>query len=257
MSNTNEQAAAAADKKKKRKQNPLVNILFNIVVPVVILSKFSNDNYLGPKLGLVVALAFPLAYFIWDWRKEHKANFISILGFVSVLLTGIIGVFEFPSELIAYKEASVPLIICLAVLISMKTPYPLVKKLLYNEDFMNMELINSRLSEKDNTKEVDRMLVRASYMVAASFLVSTALNFGLAKYLIHSPSGTPEFAEEMARMTALSYPVIALPSTIVLVFALFYVYNRLSKLTGLEFEQLFNIDLDSKEKAGEKDCKSE
>lgn len=248
MSNNNEQAAAAADKKKKKKQNPLVNILFNIVVPVVILSKFSNDNYLGPKLGLVVALAFPLAYFIWDWRKEYKANFISILGFVSVLLTGIIGVFEFPSELIAYKEASVPLIICLAVLISMKTPYPLVKKLLYNEDLMNMELINSRLSEKDNTKEVDRMLVRASYMVAASFLVSTVLNFGLAKYLIHSPSGTPEFAEEMARMTALSYPVIALPSTIVLVFALFYVYNRLSKLTGLEFEQLFNIDLDSKEK---------
>ena len=257
MSNNNEQAAAAADRKKKKKQNPLVNILFNIVVPVVILSKFSNDNYLGPKLGLVVALAFPLAYFIWDWRKEHKANFISILGFVSVLLTGIIGVFEFPSELIAYKEASVPLIICLAVLISMKTPYPLVKKLLYNEDLMNMELINSRLSEKDNTKEVDRMLVRASYMVAASFLVSTVLNFSLAKYLIHSPSGTPEFAEEMARMTALSYPVIALPSTIVLVFALFYVYNRLSKLTGLEFEQLFNIDLDSKEKAGEKDCKSE
>ena len=257
MSNNNEQAAAAADKKKKRKQNPLVNILFNIVVPVVILSKFSNDNYLGPKLGLVVALAFPLAYFIWDWRKEHKANFISILGFVSVLLTGIIGVFEFPSELIAYKEASVPLIICLAVLISMKTPYPLVKKLLYNEDLMNMELINSRLSEKNNTKEVDRMLVRASYMVAASFLLSTVLNFGLAKYLIHSPSGTPEFAEEMARMTALSYLVIALPSTIVLVFALFYVYNRLSKLTGLEFEQLFNIDLDSKEKAGEKDCKSE
>lgn len=257
MSNNNEQAAAAADKKKKKKQNPLVNILFNIVVPVVILSKFSKDNYLGPKLGLVVALAFPLAYFIWDWCKEHKANFISILGFVSVLLTGIIGVFEFPSELIAYKEASVPLIICLAVLISMKTPYPLVKKLLYNEDLMNMELINSRLSEKDNTKEVDRMLVRASYMVAASFLVSTVLNFGLAKYLIHSPSGTPEFAEEMARMTALSYPVIALPSTIVLVFALFYVYNRLSKLTGLEFEQLFNIDFDSKEKAGEKDCKSE
>lgn len=256
MSNNNEQAAAAADKKKKKKQNPLVNVLFNIVVPVVILSKFSNDNYLGPKLGLVVALAFPLAYFIWDWRKEHKANFISILGFVSVLLTGIIGVFEFPSELIAYKEASVPLIICLAVLISMKTPYPLVKKLLYNEDLMNMELINSRLSEKDNTKEVDRMLVRASYMVAASFLVSTVLNFGLAKYLIHSPSGTPEFAEEMARMTALSYPVIALPSTIVLVFALFYVYNRLSKLTGLEFEQLFNIDFDTKDKTDENDCKS-
>ena len=205
MSNNNEQAVAATERKKK-KQNPLINILFNIIVPVVILSKFSNDNYLGPKLGLVVALAFPLGYFLWEWRREHKANFISILGFVSVLLTGIIGVFEFPSELIAYKEASVPFIIGLAVLISMKTPYPLVKKLLYNEDLMNMELINSRLEENDNSKAVERMLVNASYMVAASFLVSTILNFSLAKYLIHSPSGTPEFAEEMARMTALSYP---------------------------------------------------
>ncbi|MBP5136536.1 MAG: hypothetical protein J6W49_07540 [Paludibacteraceae bacterium] len=252
MSNNNEQAAAATERKKK-KQNPLINILFNIVVPVVILSKFSNDNYLGPKLGLVVALAFPLGYFLWEWRREHKANFISILGFVSVLLTGIIGVFEFPSELIAYKEASVPFIIGLAVLISMKTPYPLVKKLLYNEDLMNMELINSRLEENDNSKAVERMLVNASYMVAASFLVSTILNFSLAKYLIHSPSGTPEFAEEMARMTALSYPVIALPSTLVLVFALFYVYNRLSKLTGLEFEQLFNIDVEGGRKKAEEE----
>lgn len=257
MSNNNEQAAAATERKKK-KQNPLINILFNIVVPVVILSKFSNANYLGPKLGLVVALAFPLGYFLWEWRREHKANFISILGFVSVLLTGIIGVFEFPSELIAYKEASVPFIIGLAVLISMKTPYPLVKKLLYNEDLMNMELINSRLEENDNSKAVERMLVNASYMVAASFLVSTILNFSLAKYLIHSPSGTPEFAEEMARMTALSYPVIALPSTLVLVFALFYVYNRLSKLTGLEFEQLFNIDVEgSRKKAEEEKDKQE
>ncbi|MBO7337219.1 MAG: hypothetical protein J6U33_01070 [Paludibacteraceae bacterium] len=252
MSNNNEQAAAATERKKK-KQNPLINILFNIIVPVVILSKFSNDNYLGPKLGLVVALAFPLGYFLWEWRREHKANFISILGFVSVLLTGIIGVFEFPSELIAYKEASVPFIIGLAVLISMKTPYPLVKKLLYNEDLMNMELINSRLEENDNSKAVERMLVNASYMVAASFLVSTILNFSLAKYLIHSPSGTPEFAEEMARMTALSYPVIALPSTLVLVFALFYVYNRLSKLTGLEFEQLFNIDVEGGRKKAEEE----
>lgn len=252
MSNNNEQAAAATERKKK-KQNPLINILFNIVVPVVILSKFSNDNYLGPKLGLVVALAFPLGYFLWEWRREHKANFISILGFVSVLLTGIIGVFEFPSELIAYKEASVPFIIGLAVLISMKTPYPLVKKLLYNEDLMNMELINNRLEENDNSKAVERMLVNASYMVAASFLVSTILNFSLAKYLIHSPSGTPEFAEEMARMTALSYPVIALPSTLVLVFALFYVYNRLSKLTGLEFEQLFNIDVEGGRKKAEEE----
>ncbi len=228
---------------KKKRENPLLSLLINIVIPVIILSKFSSAAYLGPKLGLVVALAFPLVYGAWSWRKEGKANFISIIGLVSVLLTGVIGVLELPSEWIAYKEASVPLLIGLAVLISMKTRFPLVQKIVYNEELMDMDTINARLNERDAQPQVQRMLRIASYWVAASFLVSSILNFTLAKLLIHSPSGTEAFSEEIARMTALSYPVIALPSTLVLLIALIYVYRSLTRLTGLPFEKLFRADL--------------
>ena len=230
-----------AENKKKKKENPLVSILMNIVVPVVILTKFAKEGYLGPKLGLVVALLFPLVYGVFSWKREGKANFISIVGFVGVLLTGFIGIFEFPSEWIAYKEASVPLLIGLAVLFSMKTRFPLVRKILYNEDLLDMEKIQRRLVEHDAGPQLEKVLQKASYMVAASFLLSTVLNFTLAKILIKSPSGTAAFAEEMGRMTALSYPVIALPSTLVLLVAMWWTYKKMGQLTGLKFEELFDL----------------
>ncbi len=230
-----------------KRESPLLSLLINIVIPVFVLSKFSTEQYLGPKIGLAVALSFPLLYGIWSFLKEKKANFISVVGFVSILLTGIIGIFEFPSEWIAYKEASIPFFIGLAVLISMRTKFPLVQKIVYNEQLMNMETINNRLNSPDAPSgaqsQVQRMLKIASYLVAASFGLSSILNFILAKLIIHSPSGTEAFAQEMGRMTALSYPVIALPSTIVLIIALIYVYKTLTRLTGLPFEKLFRQDL--------------
>ena len=41
-----------------RKENPLVSIAVNILIPAFILFYLSNDEYLGSKLGFVVALAF-------------------------------------------------------------------------------------------------------------------------------------------------------------------------------------------------------
>jgi hypothetical protein len=118
-------------KTTQKKENPITSIVFNIVIPVVILSKFTTEDKLGPIWGLVLALMFPIGYFLFDYFSRKKTNFISIVGFVSILLTGVIGIFEFPSEWLAYKEASVPLLIGIAILISLKTPFPLVKKLLY------------------------------------------------------------------------------------------------------------------------------
>jgi hypothetical protein len=74
------------------------------------------------------------------------------------------------------------------------------------------------------------------------------LNFTLAKILIKSPSGTEAFTQELARMTALSYPVIALPSTIVMGFALWYLFHSIKKLTGLKMDDLFAEKLREKVK---------
>ncbi|MBP5421346.1 MAG: hypothetical protein J6Y78_02775 [Paludibacteraceae bacterium] len=246
----------------EKKENPFVSIIFNIVIPVLILSKFAKitakffpDQTISPVCGLLIALAFPTLYFLYDYFTRHKTNFISIIGFVSILLTGIIGVFEFPSEWIAYKEASVPFIIGLAILISLKTPYPLVRKLLYNKELIDVEKVDGILEEKNATEKFDKILVNSTYMLALSFLVSTILNFTLAKILIHSPSGTEEFNQELARMTGLSYPVIALPSTLVMMLALWYLIHNVKKITGLTMEEMLAPQL--RNKMSEMDKKEE
>lgn len=234
-----------AEKASPQKENPFISLIFNIVLPVIILSKFSKfaekyfpDVELSPAVGLIIALAFPVCYFIYEYVKTRKTSFIAILGFVSIFLTGIIGVFEFPSEWIAYKEASVPFIIGIAILISLKTPYPLVKKLLYNEEFIDVEKVEKILEEKNAKEQFEKVLTNSTYLLACSFLVSTILNFALAKYLIHSPSGTEAFNQELSKMTSLSYFVIALPSTIVMMGALYYLIRSVKKITGLQFEEM-------------------
>ena len=231
---------------KKKKENPLISLIFSIIIPAIILSKFSSPDRLGILPGFLIALAFPISFAIYNFIVTKKAGFIAILGFVSIFLTGIIGVFKFPSEWIAIKEASVPLLIGLAIVISLKTPFSLVKKFLYNDELLDIENIEHLLAENNNKEKLEKSLVKATFMLAGSFLISAILNFTLAKVLIQSPSGTAQFNEELGKMTALSYPVIALPCTIIMFFAFWYIFSSLKKLTGLKMEDLLSETLRNK-----------
>ena len=102
---------SAQDATSPRRENPLLSILLNIVVPVIILTRFSSDEWLGPMYGLVVALAFPLAYGIFDYSRRRTLNFIPIVGVVGILLTGGIGLLKLDPMWIAVKEGAVPLVI--------------------------------------------------------------------------------------------------------------------------------------------------
>jgi hypothetical protein len=233
---------------EKKKESPLVSLLVSIVIPAIILSKFSTEGYLGVLPGFLVALALPIGYAIYNLVVRKETGFIAILGFVSIFLTGIIGVFEFPTEWLAIKEAAVPLLIGIAVIVSLKTPYPLVKKLIFNEELLDLKLIDEKLKENNNVFEIERILVKSTFMVAASFLLSATLNFFLTKYIVVSPAGTAAFNEELGTLTALSYPAIALPSTAVMFVAIYYVFKKITKLTGLKFEEILSEKLKEKAK---------
>ncbi len=233
---------------EKKKESPLVSLLVSIVIPAIILSKFSTEEYLGILPGFLVALSLPVGYAIYNLFVRKETGFIAIIGFVSIFLTGIIGVFEFPTEWLAVKEAAVPLLIGIAVIVSLKTPYPIVKKLLFNEELLDLKLIDKKLEENSNAAEMDKALFKATFMVASSFLLSAFLNFFLTKYIVVSPAGTAAFNEELGTLTALSYPAIALPSTAVMFVALYYIFKQITKLTGLSFEEMMSEKLKEKSK---------
>jgi intracellular septation protein A len=221
---------------KQKKSGFFSNLMFNIVIPAVILSKFSGETQLGPVWGVVVALAFPLLFGLWELVKLGKVNFYSILGIISVMLTGGISLLQLDPSYIAIKEAMIPAIIGIVVLVSQYTPFPLVKKLLINPDLLDTDKLYQALAAAANRELFEQRVARAGYIVAAAFFVSAVLNYVLAKAIVVSQPGTTAYAEELGRMTWLSYPVIMVPVMVMLMGAITYMFMQIGKLTKQPLE---------------------
>ncbi|OBT13888.1 MFS transporter [Vibrio sp. UCD-FRSSP16_10] len=222
-----------------KKSNPLFEILFNVFIPSFILMKFSGEEYLGSVFSLVVALAFPVVYGGLELIRNKKFNFIAALGFVSVLLTGGIGLLELDTRWLALKEALIPGLIGVAVLGSTFTRHPLMQKLVFNKSILNLPLIEARLKEGGNERAFDRCLMNSNYFFASTFAFSSVMNYVLATYIVTSPAGTPAFNEELGKLTLYSYPVIAIPSMLMMFGIFYYIWRQVRNMTDLKTEQIF------------------
>ncbi|NMT62759.1 VC0807 family protein [Marinobacter orientalis] len=220
------------------KPRPWVDLLVSIIIPSVILMKLSGDEYLGSVLALVIGLAFPLGWGLFELIRYRKYNFIAVLGVISVGLTGGIGLLELDAGWLAIKEAAVPAVIGIAVLVSTRTRYPLVKTLLYNPTVLDVEKIQAVLKERGSEAEFEERLLKASYFFSLTFLFSSVMNFVLARWIVTSASGSQAFNEELGRMTLVSYPVIAIPSMIMMIAIFFYLWRSIRRLTGYTLEEV-------------------
>ena len=221
-------------------ENPWLSLGINIAIPALILIKLSGEDYLGPVYALVIALCFPLAYGIHDLVRQRRFNFISALGVVSILLTGGIGLLQLDPKWIAVKEASVPGVIGLAVVLSMKTRFPIVRSLLYTDKIIDVPAVEAALDKYRSREAFERALAVSSWLLAGSFFLSAVLNFVLARIIVKSDAGTVAFNEELGRMTALSYPVIVIPSMAVMMIALWYLFRSIKRLTHMDLEDIFH-----------------
>lgn len=220
------------------KPRPMVDLLLSIILPSVVLMKLSGEDDLGATGGLIVALAFPLGWGLFELIKYRKFNFIALLGLVSVLLTGGIGLFELDTKWLAIKEAAIPAVIGIAVLVSTFTPYPLIKTLLFNPAIMDVDNIKQKLEEHNSSVVFESRLMKASYLVAGSFAFSATMNYILAKWIVTSAAGTTAFNEELGQLTLYSYPVIALPSMLMMLGIFYYLWRTIHDLTGLELDEV-------------------
>ncbi|MEY8252288.1 MAG: MFS transporter, partial [Colwellia sp.] len=128
------------------------------------------------------------------------------------------------------------------VLISGFWGKPLIAKVLLNPIVFNLDLIYQVLSNKGNTDEFKAKIQWANHLLSVTFVFSATMNYLLAKWIVVSPAGTTKFNEQLGEMTMLSYPVIAIPSMIMLVAIMFYVVRSVMKLTDLKLEQILNAD---------------
>jgi hypothetical protein len=229
------------------KPRPWVDLLVSIIIPSVILMKFSGDQYLGSVNALILGLAFPLSWGLFELIRYGKKNFIALLGLVSVALTGGIGLLELDAGWLAVKEAAIPAIIGLAVLVSTRTKYPLVRTLLYNPHVLDVGKIHGALEEKDCVGQFEERLLKDSYFFAGTFLFSSIMNYVLARWIVVSPSGTQAFNEELGRMTLVSYPMIAIPSMVMMMLIFYYLWRTIRRLTGFTLEEVMAPHLAEKD----------
>lgn len=230
----------------QHKPRPLIDLLISIIIPSVILMKLSGAEHLGASMALIAALAFPLGWGLFELLKYRKFNFIALLGLLSVFLTGGIGLLELDTQWLAIKEAAIPALIGIAVLISTRTRYPLIKSLLFNPAVVDITKIQQTLEEKGNTPAFEHRLLNANYLLSGTFFFSAATNYILAKWIVSSPAGSAAFNEELGQMTLLSYPVIALPSTLMMFAILYYLWKTIHGLTGLGLESIIVVDKEKK-----------
>ena len=232
--------SAQETQKKPSSKGLFIDLLVCVLIPTLILKKLSGADMLGPNLALIAALSLPLTVGIWGFIKDRKINFVPALGFISILLTGGIGLLKLPKEYIAYKEALIPALIAVATIISNYTKYPLIRTFIYNDAFMNTEKVSSKLSELDKHQEFNDMMIKATYMLAFSFVLSAILNYILAKWIVVAETGTDAFNDQLGTMNLYSYPVIVLPCMVITMFALFYVMKNIKIITGLEMEEVMH-----------------
>lgn len=226
--------------KKQQTSHLLLELGICVILPTVILKYLSGDDSLGPVYALILGLSFPLLFGLYQFYDQKKFGFIPALGFISILLTSGIGLLELDPKYIAIKEASIPAIIAIGTIISLKTPYPLVKTFIYNDKILQIDKVDSALEEHKNKHMFDYALKIATYILASSFVLSAILNYALAKYIVKSPAGTAAFNDELGTMNLLSYPVITIPCVIVMVYAMMYLFKQIKQLTGLELDDIIH-----------------
>jgi len=220
------------------KPRPMVDLLVSLIIPSLILMKLSGENDLGADGALLLALAFPLGWGSFELIKYRKFNFIALLGLISVLLTGGIGLLKLDNQWLAIKEAAIPGVIGIAVLVSTYTRYPLIRTLLFNKNVLNVDKIHERLEQAGNTQQFEARLLKATYWLSSTFFFSSAMNYILAKWIVVSPAGSEAFNAELGRMNLLSYPMIAIPSMVMLMAIFYYLWRTIHGLTGLKLEEV-------------------
>ena len=242
--------------KNIKKESPLISILFNIFIPVLIL-KNGNDWILDTlayfKLSIqesniinlssvtfLIALAFPITYFINDFFKRKTFNLISILGFINVLLTGGIGVFGAKFGLsknwFIFKEGFLPLFIGLLLLIMKKYRQNSFNKILLNETLFDNYKIRSSIKEEEQNN-FEKLLGRASAHFILGLFISSIIQFILASTIVVSDPGEPSFNDQVATMTWVSYFAVLVPTILIVGKGYWELIIGIEKITNIKKEE--------------------
>lgn len=230
-------------KQEVKPENSWLNLIFNIILPVLILNKLTK--FLGPLNALILALALPLAYGIYDLIKRKKVNAFSALGLINVGVTGGLALMGIHGFWFAVKEAAFPSLVGLFVLGSAFTKKPFIETLFLNPGVMKVDLLEEKLKEHNKQSEFHEHMKKATMWLSLSFVFSATCNFILAQRIfthidpaLSSEAQSVVLNEQIATMTTWSMAVIMVPSMLFLLGIFWYLMRGVKEYSGLSSDDL-------------------
>lgn len=234
--------------KQENNSASLQSFLFNLILPIIILEKLGGWVEWGdyePHIVLTLCLAFPVFYGSYEFLKFRTKNFISLLGVVNVLLTGILSLQAAEPLWFILKEGLFPMVIGLATIYTAYTAKPLIKILFFQPQVLDVGVIEKVVKERGNEKGLIAHFRKTTLYLSSSFFLSSLLNFALAFYVFQnipsslSPTEIQEALNaQISKMFWMSFLVISLPLILVGAWILKVFMDGLKELTGIPFQEL-------------------
>lgn len=221
--------------------NPLAEIILTIVLPSLVLDQLSGPSRLGPFWALVVSLLFPVGFGAWCLWKKTGWNVFSVLGFVTILLSGGLGLLKLDAFWFAVKESAVPVMLGLAFPLTHRFGRPLINALVMQPHLLNLKSLNAALTNGTKRSQFDAALFRASCGMGFGMIGSSVANFFLALWLLGGKEpGSEAFVKGISKLNWMGLLVIGVPMTVVMMFVFVWLLRQIQRITGLERDDLLN-----------------
>ncbi len=222
-----------------KQPHPLADLLLTVVLPSAALEWLSEPARLGPFWALVVSSLLPLSFGVYCWVTKAGLNFFSILGLLAVVVTGGLGLLKLDAFWFGIKEISVPVLIGLAFPLSHRWGKPMISAMLFAPHLLNERAVRESLDTASKLMGFDALLLRASWGMGASMLLSAALNFALAMYLLGGKEpGSEAYVQGIGTLNWGGTLIIGAPMLVAMMVVLRGFMIGLHRLTGLQKDDL-------------------
>ncbi|MFN0080007.1 MAG: VC0807 family protein [Prosthecobacter sp.] len=225
----------------QKQPHPLLDLALTVILPSIVLEKLGTPERLGPLWALIIALLLPLGFGIWCYTQKRGLNFFSVLGLIAVIVTGGLGLLQLNAIWFAAKEAMFPIFLGIAFPLSHRWGKPLINEMLLNPQVINQPALHQALDTPEKHHSFAGLLKRASWGMVGTMLLSSAANFALALWLLGDKApGSQEYIKAIGRLNWSGFLIIGIPLMGVTLALLLWLLRSITRLTGLERDDLMN-----------------
>lgn len=213
-----------------------VQLTISFIIPTIILLTLSDPSKLGPLWAMMLALAFPVVFELYQVSRKRKPSYMSIAAIVGILLVGLISILGLSEDWLAARRSALYAIAAVALFVVIRFRPALIEKGL--DRVLEMEGIRTASSKNKTEAQMMRAIAKASYSLVAVLAITAVASYVLTIVFITAPTGSSQFNAQYAELRVLSIFVITLPLMVAVTGVLLYLVNKFEKLTGISAEDL-------------------